>query len=351
MFVKKKTVASKPKRSKRILIFVIALAITFIVGASIVYFLFANKLEKTFSGSPIDAITNSQPLQDVEGRTNFLIFGTSYDDPNPSHSGGYLTDSLIVLSVNKTTKTAHTVSIPRDLWVDYDTPCNSGSSGKINATYICALGAYGDSEKDKASTALVDRVSKVVGLPIQYYLEVNYTFIQSLTDALGGIDVDIYSQDNRGIDDLNVGLKLPAGVNHLDGKTALKLARARNAAGGYGLPRSNFDREINQQRILAAIFKKLSASGDLSDINRSYKLIDALSQDVRTNIKTSEIRSAITLAKSVDVNKVISIPLVDQMTTGTINGQSIVRPVGGLNNYTDIQRFIAEKLQVGKASE
>lgn len=61
-----------------------------------------------------------------------------------------------------------------------------------------------------------------------------------------------------GIYDPNVNLRLPAGVSHLDGKTALKLARARNAAGGYGLHRSNFDREMNQQRIISAIFRKIS---------------------------------------------------------------------------------------------
>lgn len=344
----KRNVKTPVSRRKKILLILALSIIALLIGAvTAIYFLFASKLQNTFGGNPIDAITNNQPLKSTDGRTNFLVFGTSYDDPNPSHTGGYLTDSLIVLSVDKSTKTTYTISIPRDLWVNYDTSCNVGESGKINATYVCAINSYGESENEKASKALTDKISGVLGIPIQYYIQVNYTLIQSLTDALGGIDVDIYSSDERGIYDPNVGLKLPAGVNHVDGKTALKLARARNAAGGYGLPRSNFDREINQQRIITAIFKKLSSKGTLSDIGASLKLIDALGKEVRTNIQTSEIRSGIETAQALNVKKFISVPLVDYLVTDSINGQSIVRPTTGLNDYTAIQMGVAEKLKSG----
>lgn len=335
---------------KKLVILVIATLIAALLGSMLIaYFLVANKLEKILPGNPVDAITKSEPLKTADGRTNFLIFGTSYDDPNPNHTGGYLTDSLIILSVDKRAKTAHTISIPRDLWVNYDTSCNLGDSGKVNAVYLCALDAFDRSNTDRASSALADKISEVSGLQIHYYLEVNYTFIQSLTDALGGIDVDVYSSDARGIYDPAVGLKLPAGVNHLDGKTALKLARARNSNGGYGLPRSNFDREINQQRIIAAIFKKVSSIGTLNSIGSALKLIDALSGQVRTNVQTSELKDAIATARSLNTNHVISIPLTDYVVTGDLKGQSIVRPTAGLHDYSAIQTYILEELNTGSA--
>lgn len=312
------------------------------------YFLVSKKIQKILPGNPIEAITKNEPLQAADGRTNFLIFGTSYDDPNPHHTGGYLTDSLIVLSVDKKAKTAYTISIPRDLWVDYDTACSLGKSGKINATYVCAMSAY-KSDSTKASRALADKAGAVLGLQIQYYLEVNYTFIQSLTDALGGIDVDVYSHDERGIYDPAVGLTLPAGTSHLDGKLALKLARARNSQGGYGLPRSNFDREINQQRVIAAIFKKASADGKLTDASGALKLINALSGQVHTNVQTSELRDAVATARLLDPKKIISVPLTDYMTTGTIGNQSIVRPLAGLNDYSAVQKYVSDKLHAGDA--
>lgn len=345
MFTKSRAHVPVSRRKKFLLIVIAAIIVGLIGAAAIMYVMFANKLQNTLSGSPIDAVTHNQPLKTTDGRSNFLIFGTSYDDPNPTHTAGYLTDSLIFVSVDERTKSIHTISIPRDLWVNYDTPCSIGASGKINATYVCATSAYGEAETDKAAKALTDKVSGVLGQPIHYYIQVNYTFIQSLTDALGGIDVNIYSEDSRGIHDINVGLKLPAGVNHLDGKTALKLARARNAAGGYGLPRSNFDREINQQRIITAIFKKLASTGTLSDVSQSLRLIDVLGREVRTNIQTSEVRSAIAVARSIDVSKFISVPLIDYVTTGNMNGQSIVQPRAGLNDYSAIQQYVRQTLR------
>jgi anionic cell wall polymer biosynthesis LytR-Cps2A-Psr (LCP) family protein len=186
-------------------------------------------------------------------------------------------------------------------------------------------------------------VSTIVGLPIQYYAQVNYEFIKTVTDAVGGIDVDIHTRDSRGIYDPTVGLTLPAGVNHLDGKTALKLARARNSHGGYGLPLSNFDREINQQRILTALFKKLSDNGTLNNINGALKLLDALSGNLQTNIQTSELKSAVSMAKSIDVANVKSIPLLSYLGSGSMQGQSIVLSVFGLHNYTQMQAYIAEE--------
>jgi len=332
-------------RKKRVVIIIAAIVAALLCTLLVGYFVLAHKLHTILPGGPISAITKNEPLKTVDGRTNFLLFGTSYDDPNPSHTAGYLTDSLIVLSVDKQAKTAYTFSIPRDLWVNYDTSCSAGESGKVNAVYSCALKAYG-SDNTKASKALADKVTQVSGLQIQYYVETNYTLIKSLTDAVGGIDVNIYTHDPRGIDDPQVGLKLPAGVNHLDGKTALKLARARNSHGGYGLPRSNFDREINQQRIIDAIFKKASANGTFDNIGSGLKLINALSGNVRTDVQTSQLRDALDTGKSLQRNDVTSVPLTDYFTTDSIRGQSIVRPTAGLGDYSAIQTYISEKLQV-----
>jgi LCP family protein required for cell wall assembly len=333
-------------RKKRVLVIIAAVVAVLLSACIVGYLVLANKLHTILPGGPISAITKNEPLKTVDGRTNFLLFGTSYDDPNPSHTAGYLTDSLIVLSVDKQAKTAYTFSIPRDLWVTYDTPCSSGESGKVNAVYSCALKAY-NSDNTKATKALTDKVSQISGLPIQYYVETNYTLIKSLTDAVGGIDVDIYTHDPRGIYDPQVGLKLPASVNHLDGKTALKLARARNSHGGYGLPRSNFDREINQQRIIDAIFKKASANGTFDNIGSGLKLIDALSGNLHTDVQTGQLRDALNTAKSLQKHDVTSVPLTDYLTTGTIRGQSVVQPAAGLDNYTAVQTYISEKLLKG----
>lgn len=311
------------------------------------YFFLAHTLQNVLPGRPIDALVENKPLASDDKRTNILVFGTSYDDPNPTHTGGYLTDSIVIVSVDAQKKSAYTISIPRDLWVTYNTPCSVGGSGKVNAAYICALGGNGNSKTKYASNELASKISEISGLKIHYYINVNYDFIKTLTDAVGGIDVDIYSADSRGIYDPNMGLTLPRGINHLDGKTALKLARARNASGGYGLPRSNFDREINQQRIIAALFKKFSPDGSINDVNKAYKLVNALDGNVQTNLQTSELKSALKTLNSLNSKKVTSVSLIGLVSTDTINDQSVVIPKAGLNNYEAIKNHIAESMDNG----
>src|SRR3982751_2476131 len=109
MFVVSTVRAALLRRSK--FVWIAVLLLTLLLGAAFTGYLFvSHKVQKILPGNPIDAITKSEPLKTAGGRTNFLIFGTSYDDPNPKHTGGYLTDSLIVLSVDTHAKIAYTIS-------------------------------------------------------------------------------------------------------------------------------------------------------------------------------------------------------------------------------------------------
>lgn len=295
-----------------------------------------------FEGNIFDALfKNDQLKTDANGRSNILIFGTSEDDEG--HSGADLADSIMVLSIDQKTKDAYTVSIPRDLWVDYGISCSFGAEGKINAVYPCALEAK-KGDKHQASLAFAEAVSKVVGTDVQYYVAVNYSVVRGLVDSLGGVDVTIHSDDPRGIYDVATGLKLPAGTQHIDGETALDLSRARNSKGGYGLSQSNFDREKNQQQVLKAIQDKALKTGTLTDPNRVVSITESLGKNIRTNVRTSELRTALDIAAGVRSSSIKSKPLNDPdnplVTTGNHAGQSIVRPIKGLTDYSDIHAYL-----------
>ena len=301
--------------------------------------------DKLFSGNPLSAIFSNQKLkQDELGRSNVLIFGTSEDDPG--HSGALLADSIMVLSVHQETKEAATISIPRDLWVEYSMPCSSGQ-GKINATYACAL-SINNNDETLASMDFAKQVGKVVGLDIQYFAKVNYSFVRQTVDALGGVEVTIDSRDPRGIYDTNTGIKLPNGANYINGEQALNLSRARGAAGGYGLEQSNFDREKNQQAVLRAIQEKALSSGALTNPLTALNLIDSLSANILTNVESAELRTIIDVAAGVQPDAIVSLPLNSKenplVSTGSYSGQSIVRPVKGLFDYSDIQNYVKQSL-------
>ena len=306
----------------------------------------------------MDILIGTELAKDENNLTNVLIFGTSEDAEG--HGGGLLTDSILVASIDQEKKTSKIFSIPRDLWVNYAVPggetmnCVVGTQGKINATYMCALDEY-KNNKDRASRYFAKKVSEITGLNLQYYISLDWNALKTVVDELGGIDVDVYADDESGIHDSCQHLDLAKGMNYgLNGSTALKLARARNAGcdegGDFGLSRSNFDREINQQRIFSAIKNKAFSIGILTKPTKVIRLIDSLGDNVKTNITMAEVRTLIDIATHLE-EEVESVSTVDQFGVGRIGIQSVVLPRGAstynessMFSYGDFQRYLRKKL-------
>jgi len=336
--------------------FILLLVVALAAGGYLAYRVFIAG-NNVFEGNIFD-IVQSQPLkEDENGRSNFLIFGTAEDSEGGTHEGGNLTDSIMVASVNQTTKDAYLISIPRDLWVDYNrTDCLVGYRGKINAVYFC--GSNDGQDEQAGAEALRAKAGEILGLDVQYYVHLNFTAVIEAVDAVGGVEVTIETDDPRGILDRNFDWKCnytcyyvnyeQGEVVQLDGEHALALARARNAAGGYGLAGGNFAREQNQQKVLRALVEKASSAGTLSNLGAVTGLIDALGNNLRTNIETKEIRTLMGLGMDIAPESILSLSLVNEdeplVTTGNISGQSIVQPLAGLYVYTDIQRYVDRNL-------
>lgn len=359
----------KPKRTrrfirlskKRVALFVVALVL--IVGGY-----FGVKLvmtgSKLFSGNIFDLLGQGAVLKaDERGRTNILIFGTSEDDPSHEDAGGDLTDSIMIVSLDQKNKNAAMISVPRDLWVKYGEACSNGFEGKINAVYQC--GAENGNEADGARK-LMDIVGDSFGMEMQYYAHVNYTVVRDTVNAVGGVDITIESDDPRGILDRNFDwackfqcnyVKWPNGPAHLDGDHALALARARNAAGGYGLGGGNFDREQYQQKIIVALKEKAASAGTLANPVAVSNILDALGSNVRTSFSAGEVKTLINLANEMPSTSIKSISLVEAgsavVTTGMVSGQSAVSPKTGTYDFSEIQSYIRSKLpsQDGQAIE
>lgn len=339
------------RRKSRIAAIVVVLLL--LVGGIYMYNKFAAAAGRMFNGNVFDLFGSGVELKkDSNGWTNILVFGTSEDDAG--HSGAALTDSVMVVSVNQTTKKATMVSMPRDLWVSYDTDCQFGYQGKINVVYQCAGAVDGDLSNINVATgtaALQKKVGEVFGLDIQYYVKVNYSVVRDITTALGGVTVTVESSDPRGIYDYNTKLKLPNGPATLQGEQALAFVRARGDGGGYGFEGSNFAREKNQQKMLVAIRDKALSAGTLANPAAVSSLLDALGNNIQTNFSTAEVKTLANLGQGVAADQIVNISLVDDenpvVTTGMYNGQSIVRPIAGISDYTDIQAYIQEKMNGG----
>lgn len=301
-------------------------------------FMILGKTTEIFEGSPIEVVFGADLKEDEKGRSNILVFGTAEDDEG--HSGAMLADSILVVSLDQKTGEGKMFSVPRDLWVEYGMACTVGYQGKINATYMCAK-AMNQGDAKAAGAYFANKVGEIFGMEIPYFIGVDFAAVRGVTDALGGIDVDVYSDDPRGLYDINMKLNLAPGVNHLNGETALRLARARNSAGGYGLSRSNFDREINQQRIIQAMFKKASNIGFLANVGGVLDLLNSLGENVKTNITMGEVRKVIdVLGNGAGVESVDSSGF---FKTGMIGAASVVVPkaasVNAPFNYEELRNI------------
>lgn len=355
-----------PLWAKIVMITLSVILVLIITAITLMYMLLSHSTA-VFKGNPMDILISSELKKDENGQTNFLIFGTSEDAKG--HGGQELTDSILVASINQENKSAKVFSVPRDLWVNYSVAgsepmsCTVGDRGKINATYLCALEEYKNSmsvsnAKDAASLYFAKKISEVTGLSMHYYVAADWSAVKMIVDKIGGIDVDVYADDEDGIHDSCQNIDLKKGMYYnMKGDLAMKLARARNAAckpGDYGLSRSNFDREINQQRIMNAIKNKVSSIGILMNPGQVMSIIDGLGDNLRTNIVMSEVRTLIDFGTKLE-GGIQPISTVDQFGTGRIGLSSVVIPAGAstysegsLYNYTNFQKYLRSQIVVPK---
>jgi len=363
----------KPRSWKKIIVrtLVVLFIAALLVGGYFVWRVM-HASGQVFTGDLFGLLQQKELSMDSNGRTNVLLFGTSEDDPG--HEGANLTDSIMVLTINQKTKDAYMVSIPRDLRVKYGPNCTSaGTYGKINAYYSCVSDDFTspDAEKER-QTRMREFIGNIVGMNIQYSAHVNYSVVRDVVNAIGPITVTIQgSNGDPGVMDSNFDWKCkggneyaslatmkkncppnghfidyPNGSATLDAEHALYLAQARgDSVPTYGLSRSNYDRELNQQKIIKAIKEKSVSAGTLADLGKVNNLIGAIGDNLRTNFDSSEVRTIVSLAKDIPSDQIKSISLVDatpELFTG--DGAGNVVPVAGMYDYTAIQAYIKKQI-------
>ena len=374
----KRKKSRKKKRIIKISSIIIGI-IVLIVGGFLVYKALG-MMGNVLDGNPFDIFQQQALKEDAYGRSNILIVGTTDDDPTRKAEGdGILTDSMMILSVNQTTKDAYMFSIPRDLWVQYNTACSAGYEGKINVMFGCIA----DGDTEEADTARLDGIREFVGdifdIDLQYAVHVRSNVVSDAVNAVGGVTVKVESRDPRGVLDASIDwmctqgnptaeekqkrcptghyIDFPIGDNEMDGDKAMWFSRARGVGYGetYGLEQSNFDREQNQQRVIIALKDKALSTGTLTDFSKITKLMDAMGENLRSNVETKEVRTIMSLASEITNDNIKRLSFVEEdnmlMTTGSVGGQSVVQPSAGLYDYSDIRAFLRKEIYATDVSK
>lgn len=286
----------------------------------------------TKSGTVVDLLKAETLDGESTGVVNLLIAGNSADDAG--HGGAQLTDSIMVASYNLGEDRLSLISIPRDLFVSVN-----GSYMKINAAYT-----YGGMD------TLQEVVQQVTGLVINHRVLINYSAFKEMIDAVGGIDVTIEADDERGIYDPMIGFSIANGAQHLTGEQALLLARCRNDPTydgrlAYGLSGGDFDRGENQRRIALALLAKVKSSNIFSDISTLKGLIESLANNVETNLTAGQLRRLYDLSQKLATSDTVTIRGTDESLllanySDATYGSTLI-PSAGIGEYTAIQSYVA----------
>lgn len=171
----------------------------------------------------------SQPTKGdgLAGHSTILIAGTDAE--------GYRTDTIILLSVDKTSGDVSLLSIPRDTHVDapYDVP-------KINSA--CGYGGGGKGGMEE----LMTQVTKLIGFRPDGYALIDLDAFVKIVDLMGGVDFDVpmdmhYYDPTQGLN-----INLSAGFQHLSGEEAIQLVRFRSGYAMADITRTEVQRDFVQ---------------------------------------------------------------------------------------------------------
>lgn len=181
----------------------------------------------------------------------------------------YNTDVNMIATIDPVNRKILLTSIPRDYWV------NLVGQGPDAYDKLTHAGYYGIQES-------VKDLEKLLDIDINYYVKVNFSTIEGIVDAIGGVDV--YSDYDFTASDRTYSYS--AGYSHMDGKKALRFARERKAFGAGDLQRVK-----NQQHVVEAILNKMTSSTAL--ISSYDQILNSVSNNLDTNMSSKDIQKLV----------------------------------------------------------
>lgn len=264
-----------------IILLVIVILVVILIGAA--YFYVKGKLNKInyvdIDESSLEISEKSK--NDLNNYRNIAIFGIDnrvQDRDLTYYAGNNRTDCIIIASINKTTNEVRLVSVYRDMFVDL------GESGLENINEAYAIGG------EQLSIATIN---KNLDLNITEFVTANFLAVANLVDSIGGIELDITSDELKFINNYIKGIKQDTGLSssnvtkkgkqQLNGVQAVAYCRIRYTDGG------DHKRTERMRTVLTKCFEKLKTK-NVAELN---KIADNLLPQISTNIKSNEIFSMI----------------------------------------------------------
>ena len=266
-----------------------------VVGVAVAGMWFSSIVHRLNNG---EVITNDLLMTLVDSDVTrdpfyMLLLGT---DGRPGEES-YRADTIILARIDPNNKQVTLISIPRDTKVEYN-----GSTMKINGVHT-----YGGPDD------MVRAVNELCGVEISHYAEISFNGLVALTDAVGGVEVDVPDR----IDDPKAGdFVIEPGLQTLNGEQALAFCRSRAYADG------DYTRMRHQRIFIAALANTLLNKVDAGNI---VPIIDSVSDMVVTDLSIQDIVSLANAMRGMNTDEIWTANIPSYAGASTmINGQSYV---------------------------
>ncbi|MDO8618498.1 MAG: LCP family protein [Candidatus Daviesbacteria bacterium] len=362
----------KHRKVIKILLVVLALILVFFL------------LRSLRGGSDFKFVFNTGPsIHSDGGRVNILLLGIGGEN----HDGPYLTDTVMVASVNFQNKSTSLISLPRDLWVEK-------IHGKINSAYEMGLA------RGQGLSMAKSVVGDILGIPIHFAFRLDFGGFIKAIDDIGGIDVDVdksfddynypiegkendlcgwtqeekdFTEDEAKVLNVSPGkmtifvkdgviatdaaqedqgnkyfscrfehISYKSGLTHMDGTTALKFVRSRHGTNGEG---SDFARSARQEKVLQAVRSKMLSLETLVNPGKITSLINTFGKSIDTDLQIGDFLELYKIMKSNETTQSFVIgaggknPLLKNPPVGDFGGWVLI-PTLGNGKYNDIHKYI-----------
>ncbi|HEP1575820.1 TPA: LCP family protein [Streptococcus suis] len=219
---------------------------------------FSSKVRKIYSFKVTQTVDTA--TKQVSG-DSFNIYISGIDTYGPISSVSR-SDVNIIMTINRATHKILLTTTPRDSYVAI------ADGGQNQYDKLTHAGIYG-------VNASVHTLENLYGINISNYIRLNFTSFLQLIDLVGGIDVENTQEFTSGEH------TFPVGTVHLDAEQALIFVRER-----YSLANGDNDRGKNQEKVIAALIKKLSSPENL----RNYQaILNSLEGSIQTDLSIETI--------------------------------------------------------------
>jgi len=277
----------------------------------------------------------------IDGRYNIALLGSD----SATWRDGARIDSTTIASVDATTGRTLLISVPRNLVLipfpqssplhalypdGYTCPNQELEPCMLTMVYQTGLD-HADlypGNPDPGAQATVEALEGITGLTMNYYAYIDLDGLESLIDAVGGIDLTIRTRIPIGALG-QTAYWIEPGPHHFNGEAAVWYIRSRVGTDDY-------TRMTREKCVMLAMLDQFDPT---TMATRFLGLVDAAAKTAHTNIPASQINNLASLAKSA--------------RTWTVTGLNLTPPlVNPLQpDYAQITQLVAEAVAAVKAMD